>query len=146
MVFAVLGIGFLGFLVWGHHMFMSGMSPYSALAFSVLTMTIGVPSAIKTFNWIGTLWGGKIRFTTAMLFALGFVSLFVTGGLSGIFLGQPALDLYFHDTYFVVGHFHILRGRALPHDHGRGGHFRHVRRNLLLVPQDVRANDERDPG
>jgi len=112
MVFAVLGIGFLGFLVWGHHMFMSGMSPYSALAFSVLTMCIGVPSAIKTFNWIGTLWGSKIRFTTAMMFALGFVSLFVTGGISGIFLGQPALDLYFHDTYFVVGHFHMIMGVA----------------------------------
>jgi cytochrome c oxidase subunit 1 len=93
-------------------MFMSGMSPYSAMAFSVLTMTIGVPSAIKTFNWIGTLWGGQIRFTTAMLFALGFVSLFVSGGISGIFLGQPALDLYFHDTYFVVGHFHMIMGVA----------------------------------
>jgi cytochrome c oxidase subunit 1 len=93
-------------------MFMSGMSPYSALAFSVLTMCIGVPSAIKTFNWIGTLWGGKIRFTTAMMFALGFVSLFVSGGISGIFLGQPALDLYFHDTYFVVGHFHMIMGVA----------------------------------
>src|ERR1041385_1102900 len=112
MVYAVLSIGFLGFLVWGHHMFMSGMNPYSAMAFSVLTMCIGVPSAIKTFNWIGTLWGGKIRFTTAMMFALGFVSLFVTGGLSGIFLGQPALDLYFHDTYFVVGHFHMIMGVA----------------------------------
>jgi len=112
MVFAILSIGFLGFLVWGHHMFMSGMSPYSALAFSVLTMCIGVPSAIKTFNWIGTLWGGKIRFTTSMLFALGFVSLFVSGGISGIFLGQPALDLYFHDTYFVVGHFHMIMGVA----------------------------------
>ena len=112
MVYAILGIGFLGFLVWGHHMFMSGMNPYSAMAFSVLTMSIGVPSAIKTFNWIGTLWGGKIHFTTAMLFALGFVSLFVTGGISGIFLGQPALDLYFHDTYFVVGHFHMIMGVA----------------------------------
>jgi cytochrome c oxidase subunit 1 len=112
MVYAVMSIGFLGFVVWGHHMFMSGMSPYSAMAFSVLTMTIGVPSAIKTFNWIGTLWGGQIRFTTAMLFALGFVSLFVTGGISGIFLGQPALDLYFHDTYFVVGHFHMIMGVA----------------------------------
>src|SRR5579883_2471537 len=112
MIYAILAIGFLGFLVWGHHMFMSGMSPYSAFAFSVLTMTIGVPSAIKTFNWIGTLWGGKIRFTTAMMFALGFVSLFVTGGLSGIFLGQPSLDLYFHDTYFVVGHFHMIMGVA----------------------------------
>src|ERR1700751_5528686 len=112
MVYAILAIGFLGFLVWGHHMFMSGMNPYSAMAFSVLTMCIGVPSAIKTFNWIGTLWGGKIRLTTAMLFALGFVSLFVTGGISGIFLGQPALDLYFHDTYFVVGHFHMIMGVA----------------------------------
>jgi len=112
MVYAILGIGFLGFFVWGHHMFMSGMNPYSAMAFSVLTMSIGVPSAIKTFNWIGTLWGGSIRFETAMLFALGFVSLFVTGGISGIFLGQPALDLYFHDTYFVVGHFHMIMGVA----------------------------------
>jgi cytochrome c oxidase subunit I len=112
MVYAILGIGFLGFFVWGHHMFMSGMNPYSAMAFSILTMSIGVPSAIKTFNWIGTLWGGRIRFTTAMLFALGFVSLFVTGGISGIFLGQPALDLYFHDTYFVVGHFHMIMGVA----------------------------------
>src|SRR3984893_18057410 len=112
MVYAIMSIGFLGFLVWGHHMFMSGMSPYSAMAFSVLTMTIGVPSAIKTFNWIGTLWGGQIRLTTAMLFALGFVSLFVSGGISGIFLGQPALDLYFHDTYFVVGHFHMIMGVA----------------------------------
>jgi len=67
MVYAILSIGFLGFLVWGHHMFMSGMNPYSAMAFSVLTMAIGVPSAIKTFNWIGTLWGGKIHFTTAMM-------------------------------------------------------------------------------
>src|SRR4030088_101149 len=112
MVYAIMSIGFLGFLVWDHHMFMSGMSPYSAMAFSVMTMTIGVPSAIKTFNWIGTLWGGQIRFTTAMLFALGFVSLFVSGGISGIFLGQPTLDLYFHDTYFVVGHFHMIMGVA----------------------------------
>ncbi|HLN00680.1 MAG TPA: cbb3-type cytochrome c oxidase subunit I [Bryobacteraceae bacterium] len=112
MVYAILSIGFLGFFVWGHHMFMSGMNPYSAFAFSILTMSIGVPSAIKTFNWIGTLWGGRIQFTTAMLFALGFVSLFVTGGISGIFLGQPALDLYFHDTYFVVGHFHMIMGVA----------------------------------
>src|SRR5579864_5293780 len=112
MVYAILSIGFLGFLVWGHHMFMSGMNPYSAMAFSILTMCIGVPSAIKTFNWIGTLWNGKIHFDTAMMFALGFVSLFVTGGVSGIFLGQPALDLYFHDTYFVVGHFHMIMGVA----------------------------------
>ena len=112
MVYAIVGIGFLGFVVWGHHMFMSGMNPYTAIAFSVLTMCIGVPSAIKTFNWIGTLWGGQIRLNSAMLFALGFVSLFISGGISGIFLGQPALDLYLHDTYFVVGHFHMIMGVA----------------------------------
>ncbi len=112
MVAAVCGIGFLGFCVWGHHMFISGMSPYSAFAFSLLTMTIGVPSAIKTFNWLGTLWGGKIQFNCAMLFALGFVSLFVSGGLSGLFLAQPSLDLYLHDGYFVVAHFHLIMGVA----------------------------------
>jgi cytochrome c oxidase subunit 1 len=112
MVLAISAIGGLGFLVWGHHMFISGMSPYSAMAFSVLTLAIGVPSAIKTFNWIGTLWGGRIRFTSPMLYAIGFVSLFVSGGLSGIFLGQPSLDLYLHDTYFVVAHFHLVMGVA----------------------------------
>ncbi len=112
MVYALLGIGILGFFVWGHHMFISGMSPYSSLAFSVLTMAIAVPSAIKTFNWLGTLWGANIRFATPMLYALGFVSLFVTGGLSGIFLGQPSVDIYFHDTYFVVAHFHMIMGVA----------------------------------
>ena len=112
MVYAMSAIGILGFGVWGHHMFISGMSPYSAFAFSVLTMAIAVPSAIKTFNWIGTLLGAKIRFNTPMLFAIGFVSLFVTGGLSGIFLGQPPVDIYFHDTYFVLAHFHLIMGVA----------------------------------
>ncbi len=112
MVYALCSIGFLGFCVWGHHMFISGMSPYSAIAFSLLTMSIGVPSAIKTFNWLGTLWGGRIRFTTPMLFAIGFVSVFVTGGVSGLFLAQPSLDLQLHDTYFVVAHFHMIMGVA----------------------------------
>ena len=112
MVFAIFAIGLLGFFVWGHHMFISGMSPYSAIAFSVLTLSIGVPSAVKTFNWLGTLWGGRIRFTTPMLFALGFVSLFVAGGISGLILGQSSLDLAMHDTYIVTGHFHLVMGVA----------------------------------
>src|SRR5437899_619207 len=112
MVFAIFAIGMLGFFVWGHHMFISGMSPYSAVAFSILTLSIGVPSAIKTFNWIGTLWGAKIRFTTPMLFAIGFVSLFVAGGVIGLVLGQTSLDFFFHGTYFVTAHFHLVMGVA----------------------------------
>jgi cytochrome c oxidase subunit 1 len=112
MVYAMMAIGALGFMVWGHHMFVSGMNPFAAFAFSVMTMVIGVPSAIKTFNWLGTLWQGAIRLTVPMMFAIGFVSVFVTGGLSGPILAQPALDMYLHDTYFVVAHFHLIMGVA----------------------------------
>ncbi|HJQ32287.1 MAG TPA: cbb3-type cytochrome c oxidase subunit I, partial [Pyrinomonadaceae bacterium] len=112
MVFAMFAIGLLGFFVWGHHMFISGMAPLTAAAFSVLTLSIGVPSAIKTFNWLGTLWGARIRFTTPMLFAIGFVSLFVAGGITGLVLGQSSLDLSMHDTYFVLAHFHLVMGVA----------------------------------
>jgi len=112
MAFAICAIGFLGFLVWGHHMFVSGMNPYSSLTFSLLTVSIGVPSAVKTFNWLGTLCGGKLQFQSPMLFAVGFVSFFVTGGLSGIFLAQPAVDTELHATYYVVAHFHIVMGVA----------------------------------
>jgi cytochrome c oxidase subunit I len=112
MALAICAIGFLGFLVWGHHMFVSGMNPYSGITFSLLTVSIGVPSAIKTFNWLGTLWGGRIELRTPMLFAIGFVSFFVTGGLSGIFLAQPALDTMLHATYYVVAHIHLVMGVA----------------------------------
>jgi cytochrome c oxidase subunit I len=112
MAATLCAIGFLGFLLWGHHMFVSGMNPYSSLAFSALTLSIGVPSAVKTFNWLGTMWGGRIHFDTPMLFSIGFVSFFVTGGLSGIFLAQPSLDNMLHATYYVVAHFHLVMGVA----------------------------------
>ncbi|HSK43093.1 MAG TPA: cbb3-type cytochrome c oxidase subunit I [Candidatus Binatia bacterium] len=112
MVGATLAIGALGFMVWGHHMFVSGMNPYAGFAFSTLTTAIAVPSAIKTFNWVATLYGGKIRYATPLLFSAGFVSLFITGGLTGPILAQPALDAYLHDTYFVVAHFHLIMAMA----------------------------------
>lgn len=112
MVYAIFAIGLLGFFVWGHHMFLSGMDPRTGTFFSIITLTIGVPSAIKTFNWLGTLWGGKIRFAPAMLFSIGFVSLFVSGGITGLFLGQSGLDIQLHDTQFVTGHFHMIMGVA----------------------------------
>src|SRR4029078_8748180 len=112
VVYSGVAIGFLAFGVWSHHMSAPGLGPLADSGFSLATMLIAVPTGVKIFNWIGTLWGGQIRFTTAMLFAVGFVSLFVSGGISGIFRGQPALYLYFHDTYFVVGHFHMIMGVA----------------------------------
>jgi cytochrome c oxidase subunit 1 len=108
MVYSIAGIAGLGFVVWGHHMFMSGMNPALGLTFMVSTMMIALPSAIKVFNWLGTVWGGKVQFTTPMLFALSFVSMFIIGGLSGIFMAATPVDIFIHDTYFIVAHFHYV--------------------------------------
>jgi cytochrome c oxidase subunit 1 len=112
MVYSMSAIAFLSFIVWGHHMFLSGMNPILGSLFTLTTLLIAIPSAVKTFNWLGTLWDARIRFTVPMLFAIGFVSTFVSGGLSGIFLGSSATDIALHDTYFVVGHFHLVMAVA----------------------------------
>ncbi len=108
MAMSMISIGFLSWIVWGHHMFLSGMNPALGTAFMMSTMVIAVPSAIKTFNWLGTLWGGSIRLTTPMLNGLAFVSIFVIGGLSGVFMASTPVDIFIHDTYFIVAHFHYV--------------------------------------
>ena len=114
MVYSTCAIGFLGFAVWAHHMFTVGMGPWANAIFSAATMLIAVPTGVKIFNWIMTMWGGKIRFTTANLFAISFIAMFTMGGLSGVMHASPPIDSQHHDTYFVVAHFHyVLYGGAV---------------------------------
>lgn len=110
MILSVLAIAFLSFIVWGHHMFLTGMSPFLGTVFTFTTLLIAIPSAVKVFNYLATIWRGNLRLTPGMLFALGMVSLFISGGLTGLVLGDSALDINVHDTYFVVAHFHIVMG------------------------------------
>lgn len=114
MVYSLAAIAGLGFIVWGHHMFTSGMNPALGMTFMVSTIMIALPSAVKTFNWLGTMWGGRLLFNTVMLNSVAFVSLFIIGGLSGIFMAAVPVDIYIHDTYFIVAHFHyVLFGATL---------------------------------
>jgi cytochrome c oxidase subunit I len=112
MIGSMLFIGILSFIVWAHHMFVTGMNPFLGSVFMLLTLIIAVPSAVKIFNYVTTLWQGNIKFTPAMLFSIGLVSFFLTGGITGIFLGNSAIDIQLHDTYFVVAHFHLVMGSA----------------------------------
>lgn len=112
MIGSILAIGFLSFIVWGHHMFITGMNPFLGSVFVFTTLLIAIPSAVKAFNYITTLWKGNLIYSPAMLFAVGLVSTFITGGLTGIILADSALDINIHDTYFVVAHFHIVMGAS----------------------------------
>ena len=135
MVWAIVIIGLLSFVVWAHHMYVSGMNPTFGFFFATTTLIIAVPTAIKVYNWVLTLWRGNIHLTVPMLFAIGFIFTFTHGGLSGLFLGNVVVDLPLSDTYFVVAHFHM----GFPH-HGS------VRRHLSLVPPDHRAHSASGAG
>jgi cytochrome c oxidase subunit 1 len=132
MVWAILIIGGLSFVVWAHHMYVSGMNPYFGFFFATTTLIIAVPTAIKVYNWVLTLWRGNIRLTVPMLFAIAFIFTFVNGGLTGLFLGNVVVDLPLSDTY--------VRGGALPHGDGHRAAAGGVRGHLPLVPEDHRPH------
>jgi cytochrome c oxidase subunit 1 len=108
IAFSSMAIAIFGFLVWGHHLFLSSQSPYAGMAFSVISFMVAIPSAIKVFNWTATLYKGSIEFTTPMMYVLGFLGLFMIGGLTGLHLAALGTDVYLHDTYFVIAHFHYV--------------------------------------
>ena len=131
----MIAVVVLSSLVYGHHMFVTGMSPMLGESFMLLTMIISVPAVILFFNWLATIWRGAMRLTTPMLFALGLVFTFGLGGLTGLFLADIEADVYLHDTFFVVGHFHLIMAAAVL--------LASFAADRLLVPEDVRADDER---
>ena len=139
MIGSILAIAFLSTIVWGHHMFISGMNPFLGSVFTFTTLLIAIPSAVKAFNYVTTLWKGNLQLNPAMLFSIGLVSTFITGGVTGIILADAALDIAIHDdTYFVVAHFHVVMGSV--------GSLWNVRWCLPLVPENVRENDEHSYG
>lgn len=123
VAFASLAIALLGFLVWGHHMFVAGQAAYTAAIFSILSYLVAIPSAVKVFNWTATLFRGSISLQTPMLFGLGFIALFTLGGLTGLFLAALGLDIHVHDTYFVIAHFHFIMVGGMVMAYMGGLHF-----------------------